>query len=53
MQLPHKQKIFSAISFFFFAFSKPSVNFEEFQKKKKNYPDSCYIFELTDSERRG
>ena len=48
MQLSQKDKIFSN---FFCAFSKFRFNFQQFQKK--DYPPSCCIFELTDSENCG
>ena len=44
-----KKKVF--LSFFFFEFSKFKFHFESFQKK--NDAHTSYIFELTDSEKRG
>ena len=48
MQLSKKRKIFAEI---FFGFSKFRFNFEQFQNKDD--PHTWYIFEFTDSERRG
>ena len=45
-----KQKIFSQLLFFFFAFWKFRFNFEHFEKNDD--PHRWYIFELTDSEIR-
>ena len=49
MQLSKKPKIFCHN---FIAFLKSTLNFELFQKKKKD-PYSLGIFEIIDSERRG
>ena len=53
MQLCQKLKTFSVffVFFFFFVFFKLRLNFEYFQKKDD--PPSRWIFELTDSEKRG
>ena len=48
MHLSKNGKIFSGL---FSEFSKFRFYFEHFQKQ--NYPDRRYIFELTDSEKRG
>ena len=47
-KLSRKHKSFSE---YFFAFSKSTLNFEHFQKKDD--PHSCFISEITHSEKRG
>ena len=48
MEFYKKRKIFSE---YLFTFSKFRFNFEYFRKNKD--PHICFIFELTDSKKRG
>ena len=50
MQLSGKQKTFSE---YFSAFLKSTLNFQHFQKKKKNDSHSWGISEIMDSEKHG